>query len=102
MEIEGPAYIQIMVPCIPGWKVPPDQTMQIGKLGAQTGLYPLLEYIDGKLANKQKVPAKQPKVDAYLKLQGRFAHLFKSPEGKAQIKHIQKLANENIKRYGLK
>jgi len=102
LEYEGPGYIQILSPCIPGWRVKPDQAIKIGKLAAQTGLYPLLEYVNGELVNKLKVGAKQPKVEEYLKPQGRFSHLFKSEEGKKQLKFIQGLANENIKRYGLK
>ncbi len=100
--IDGPTYIQILVPCVPGWKTPPDQTIRISKLAAETGLYPLLEYENGQLTNVSKVPAKTPKVDKYLKTQGRFAHLFKDKFGKEQIKHIQSIADENIKIYGLK
>jgi pyruvate ferredoxin oxidoreductase beta subunit len=95
--IEGPGYIQILVPCIPGWRIKPDQTIQVGKLAAQTGLYPLLEYIDGKLVDKTKVPTPTPNVEEYLKLQGRFSHLFKSKQGQKQISFIQKIADRNIK-----
>ncbi|MCK7512905.1 MAG: hypothetical protein MZV70_58710 [Desulfobacterales bacterium] len=38
--------------------------------------FPSTRYVDGKITNVQKVPAKKP-VDEYLKLQGRFRHLFK-------------------------
>lgn len=102
METEGPAYIQIMVPCIPGWKIKPESTLQIAKLGAETGLYPQLEYINGELSSKTKLPDKPKKVEEYLKPQGRFSHLFKSAEGKKQIKFIQRIANANIEKYGLK
>jgi pyruvate ferredoxin oxidoreductase beta subunit len=101
LEIEGPGYIQIMVPCIPGWKIKPDQTIMLGRLAAQTGLYPQLEYINGQLANKTKIPAKHPNVEEYLKLQGRYSHLFKTEQGLAQVKHIQELADANIKKFGL-
>jgi len=100
-KTEGPAYLQILTPCIPGWRLKSDLTLQAGRLAAQTGLYPLLEYTNGDLAGKMAVPKPAPKVDEYLKLQGRFAHLFKSKRGQEQIKHIQELANYNIKKYGL-
>jgi pyruvate ferredoxin oxidoreductase beta subunit len=80
VETGGPAYIQIMAPCIPGWRVKPDEAIKIGRLGAQTGLYPLLEYVNGELTGKMKVGPKPPKAEEYLKLQGRFAHLFKDPK----------------------
>lgn len=100
VETEGPAYLQILVPCIPGWKIKPDQTLQIGKLAAQTGLYPILEYINGKLANKLTLTKKTP-IEKYLQPQGRFSHLFKTPAGKKQLKHIQEIADANIAKYGL-
>lgn len=102
LSIPGPTYIQIMTPCVPGWKIDSSQTIQVGKLAVQTGLYPLLEYENGKLIKTSNIPSPQPKVEKYLKPQGRFAHLFNTKQGKEQIKYIQKLANENIKKYGLK
>lgn len=102
VEVDGPSYIQILVPCIPGWKTEPSQTIKIGKLAAQTGLYPLLEYENGELTKVMKVGEKSPKVEEYLKKQGRFAHLFKTKQGKEQIKLIQEIANKNIEKYGLK
>ncbi len=100
MEVNGPAYIQIMTPCIPGWRLKSDSAIKVSQLAANTGLYPRLEYINGKLI-APKIPKPQIKVDEYLKAQGRFAHLFKSKQGLEQIKLIQAAANENIKKYGL-
>jgi len=102
MEVEGPTYIQILVPCVPGWKTNSSKTLKIGRLAAQTGLYPLLEYKNGELGKVMKIGDKNPKVEEYLKTQGRFAHLFKTKQGREQIKYIQELANKNIKKYGLK
>jgi pyruvate ferredoxin oxidoreductase beta subunit len=100
LEVEGPAYIQILSPCIPGWKLKPSQAMLAGKLAVNTGLYPLLEYINGNLTNSSKITKKE-KVEEYLKIQGRFKHLFKTKQGLEQIKHIQKLADQNINKYNL-
>lgn len=102
LTIDGPAYIQILAPCVPGWRIKSDQAVSSGKLAAQTGLYPCLEYINGELTGKMKVPAATPKVDEYLKMQGRFGHLFKTPEGLEAIKQIQTQADKNIVKYGLK
>ncbi len=99
---DGPSYIQILVPCVPGWKTPPDQTIRVAKLAAETGLYPVFEFENGQLTKSMKVPVKTPKVEEYLKIQGRFAHLFKNANGKEQIKYIQSLADDNIRRFGLK
>jgi pyruvate ferredoxin oxidoreductase beta subunit len=101
MQIRGPKYIQILVPCIPGWGIDPGSTLKIGKLAAQTGLYPSFEYTDGQLTNAMKLPTPAPTIEDYLKAQNRFSHLAKSPEGKKQIEQLKLIAQENIKKYGL-
>ena len=97
----GPAYVQILTPCVPGWKIESNQAIKLAKLATLTGIYPSVEYVDGKLTDAIKLPAKKVLVEEYLKPQGRFKHLFKSERGKEQIAYIQKLANENIKKYNL-
>jgi pyruvate ferredoxin oxidoreductase beta subunit len=101
IETEGPAYIQIMAPCIPGWGIKTSEAMQVAKLAVQTGLYPLVEYVDGQLTNVSKIP-EPVKVEEYLKMQTRFKHLFASDAGKKEIEQIQCLADKNIEKYGLK
>ena len=97
----GPSYLQIMVPCVPGWKTEPSQTIKIGELAALTGLYPVLEYENKELVSKIKTKKPRIKVEKYLETQGRFKHLFKNAEGKKQIKFIQEIADNNIKKYNL-
>lgn len=95
LTVNGPSYLQILSPCIPGWKINNDEAVMMGKLAVQTGLYPLLEYTDGRLtASSVKADFVPKPVKEYLKPQGRFKHL--RPE---DITAIQKLAAENIKRY---
>lgn len=101
IDQSGPAYIQILSPCIPGWKIKANEALSVGQLAVQTGLYPLLEYENGQLRNKSILDKNKKSVKEYLKIQGRFSHLFKNKKGKEQIKEIQKLANSNIKKYGL-
>jgi pyruvate ferredoxin oxidoreductase beta subunit len=102
VETQGPAYIQILSPCVPGWHIKPEETMRIAKLAAQTGLYPLLEYENGELTNKLKVQPDGPKAEDYLKPQGRFKHLFKTEQGQEQLQFIQQIADYNIEKYGLR
>lgn len=93
----GPSYIQILSPCIPGWGINYDEAAMMGKLAVKTGLYPLLEYADGKLRASSINANFQPEpVASYLKSQSRFKHL-----GDVEIAHIQMLAQENIKKYQL-
>lgn len=101
-EINGPSYIQILTPCIPGWKIESNQTIKLAKLATQTGLYPVIEYIDGELISSLKINQPQIPVEEYLKQQGRFKHLFKNENNKKQIEFIQQIADRNIEKYNLK
>jgi len=95
-SIKGPKYIQIHVPCPLGWRYESAFTTEVGKLAVETGLYPLFEYENGVL-NSRKITPKP--VEEYLKAQGRYKHLLNNPE---EIKKIQDIADNNIKKYGLK
>ncbi len=97
----GPSYLQILVPCIPGWKIEPNQTINLAKLAALTGIYPVVEYVDGQLGEVIKSPDNRPPVEDYLKPQGRFKHLFQNGGNKEQLSHIQNLADKNVKKYNL-
>ena len=101
MATEGPSYLQILVPCIPGWKIEPNQTIALAKLAALTGIYPVVEFVNGQLAEVIKTTGQRPPVEDYLKPQGRFKHLFKNGGNKEQLAYIQKLADENVKKYNL-
>ncbi len=100
LSIEGPKYIHIMAPCPLGWGHHGELTVKICRLAKDTGLFPIYEIIDGKMTNVRKIPAKVP-VEEYLKLQGRFSHLFKKGGSKEIIAEIQEIANQNIERYNL-
>lgn len=97
-SIKGPKYIQIHVPCPLGWRHEPGLTLDIAKLAVETGLYPLIEFENGNLTAKRKLNVVKP-VEEYLKGQGRFKHLLKSPD---EIAKIQAIADANIARYSLK
>lgn len=74
LEIKGPAYIQILAPCIPGWGIKTDEAVEIGKLANQSNFYPLLEYLNGELISGGLNPEETAEKykEAYIKKQGRF------------------------------
>ncbi len=100
LEIHGPKYIQIYVPCPLGHRHASNMSIKLAKLIVQTGLYPLCEWENGELTKVKKFTKFVP-VEEYLKPQRRFAHLFK-PGAEEALKAVQEYANWNIKRYGLK
>ncbi|MBM3246127.1 MAG: pyruvate ferredoxin oxidoreductase [Candidatus Omnitrophica bacterium] len=97
VSIKGPKYIQVHVPCPLGWRHEPALSLEVGKLAVETGLYPLFEYEAGVLVSQKKITPRP--VEEYLKVQGRFKHLLDKPE---QVKLIQAIADNNIKKYNLK
>lgn len=99
-SIRGPKYIHILAPCPLGWGFSPSLTIEIARLATETGLFPLYEYENGKLISVRKIGKRKP-VEEYLRLQGRFAHLFEREEGKGIIAQIQAIADQNIERFGL-
>jgi len=101
LELKGPKYIQILVPCVPGWKTEPMFTIKIARLAQQSGHYPVVEYINGEITNVMKVKDTRPKVKEYLEYQRRFKHLFKTEQGKKVIEKLQKIADENVLKYNL-
>ena len=100
MEIRGARYIHVHVPCPLGWGTETDQTIQLARLAAETGLFPLFEAIDGAVVRSTPIRKQQP-VEAYLQLQKRFRHLFKPAIRSDIIARIQRMADENIRQFGL-
>ncbi len=100
LQVNGPSYIQVNAPCITGWTFEAGTTVEISRLAVETGLWPLLEWENGELAGAKKI--RRPKaVEEYLKIQGRYKHLFKKPDGSDAIKEIQSIADANIAKYNL-
>ncbi len=102
LNFNGPTYVQILVPCVPGWGINSKDTITLGKLAHQTGLWPIFEAEYGEIVSVMSPPKNRPKVEEYLKLQKRFAHLFKDKKGKEGIKKIQKIADKNTEKYNIK
>jgi pyruvate ferredoxin oxidoreductase beta subunit len=86
-KMHGPRMLILFSPCPPGWHFDPQDSIHIGKLAVNTGIWPLKEYMDGKVTHT-KVPKKRLPVEDYLKTQNRFAHLFK-PGNEGVIREIQ-------------
>lgn len=100
MEFRGPRFLHFLMPCPLGWRFPAEKTIKISKLAVQTGIFPLFEMEDGVVTKVTPIGKKTP-VEEYLKLQGRFRHLFATDAGKNELGAIQKLADKNIEKYNL-
>jgi pyruvate ferredoxin oxidoreductase beta subunit len=101
MRVHGARYLHVHVPCPLGWGTPSDQTIGIARLAVESGLFPLFEAEYGELSRSTRIRHQVP-VEAYLKPQKRFAHLFQ--EGRVDVDtlaRIQAVADRNIARFHL-
>ena len=72
--IEGPAYLHILSVCPTGWRSTPENSIKLGRLAAETGVFPLYEIERGQYRLNVDFPKLRP-LKEYTKLQGRFRHL---------------------------
>ncbi len=98
-ETKGPTYVQIHASCCTGWYFDSSLGVEVVRLAVETALYPIFEIVDGELGKVHKI--KQKPVEEYLRMQKRFAHLFKDERGRDEIAKIQAIADENVRKYGL-
>ena len=88
MSMKGPRMLIALSPCPTGWDYDPQETVNIGKLAVKTGIWPLKEYVDGKVIHT-KIPRERKPVEDYLQLQGRYKHLFEPERNDQLINEIQ-------------
>ena len=93
-KIKGPSYIHILSVCPTGWRSPSNQTITMGRLAVETGIFPVYEIENGKYTLNFDYPKLRP-VEDYLKLQGRFRHLTK--ENIAEIQEHVLMEYDRIK-----
>ncbi len=91
--MSGPRMLIALAPCPTGWDYDPKLSVEIGRLAVQTGVWPLKEYIDGEVVHtripKKDKSGQRTPVEEYLKLQGRFKHLFYPQRDEQGIAEIQ-------------
>ena len=87
-QMQGPRMIIALSPCPTGWQYDPKESVNIGKLAVKTGVWPLKEFVDGKVVHT-RIPRQRMPVEDYLQLQGRFSHLFKPEKNASIIAEIQ-------------
>ncbi|MBW2282405.1 MAG: pyruvate synthase [Deltaproteobacteria bacterium] len=86
--MRGPRLLIALSPCPTGWSYEPKDSVEIGRLAVETGVWPLKEYVDGRVVHTRR-PRKRVPVEEYLRLQGRFAHLFEPERNDALLDEIQ-------------
>ena len=100
MELHGARYIHVLVTCPLGWGSASKDSIRIARLATESGLFPLFEGAQGDVTSVTKIRRKVP-VDEYLRLQGRYAHLFNPVRRDDVIARLQARADRNVERFGL-
>jgi 2-oxoisovalerate ferredoxin oxidoreductase beta subunit len=72
-DLTGPRFLHVFTPCPPGWKFDTSESIELGKLATDSGVFPLYEFEDGKYRVTRKGGALKP-VAEYVRAQGRFRH----------------------------
>jgi len=92
LEVEGPAFIHVIQPCVAGWRIDSAKAVEVARLAVQTAMWINYEIDHGEFRVTTRVPKRKP-VREYLKLQGRFRHLTDK-----EIEEIQKFVDKEVKR----
>jgi pyruvate ferredoxin oxidoreductase beta subunit len=100
MGIHGARYIHVFVPCPLGWGSASKDTIRIARLVKECGLFPVFEAEHGVVTGVSKIRRRVPVIE-YLKLQRRYAHLFKGEPNTEVLDRLQAAADRNIERFGL-
>jgi pyruvate ferredoxin oxidoreductase beta subunit len=100
MAIRGARYLHVLVPCPLGWGAAASDTIRVARLAHETGLFPVFEAEDGEVTSVLPI-RRQVRVEEYLRLQRRYAHLFGDRPRRDVIDRLQELADRNIRRFGL-
>jgi pyruvate ferredoxin oxidoreductase beta subunit len=102
LAIKGPTFIHLHAPCPLGWGHDGSLSVEVARLAVQTGLFPLLEVERGQVISVMPIRNVRPVTD-YLKLQGRFSHLFRAdPKAREELEHLQALADHNVELFKLR
>jgi pyruvate ferredoxin oxidoreductase beta subunit len=86
--MDGPSFINILVPCPLGWGYPSEKTVEMAELAVETCFWPLYEY-EKDSYHLNYMPIEKKPVVEWLKGQDRFRHLFK-PENQNILEEFQK------------
>ncbi len=74
LATNGPAFLNVLTPCQPGWEYPPAELVAVAALAVETRYWPLYE-VEAGVHRMTFVPRTPVPVRAWLETQGRFRHL---------------------------
>ncbi len=88
LDVDGPAFINVLMPCTVGWHFDPEKAIEMAKNAVETNFWPLFEVEDGVYKINHRPKERLP-IEEWLKPQGRFRHLFK-PGNEETVAELQR------------
>jgi len=92
VEVDGPAYLHVLAVCPTGWRSAGEETIRLGRLAAECGVFPLYEVDQGRYTINLD-PGELKPMKEYLGIQGRFRHL--KPE---DLEYIENRIHTNFEK----
>lgn len=96
LDTDGPTFINVLQPCVPGWRYDPYQSIDLARLAVQTHYWPLYEVVDGNYRITVKPKEVKPLAE-WLKPQGRFRHLL-HPDNRDVLGRLEQEVSERWER----
>jgi len=85
LDLTGFRFLHVLAPCPTGWKSEPALGIELVRLAVRSGLYPVVEIVDGrKLVINHEPDFSKEALELYLSLQMRFQRSGLSAEGLAE------------------
>ncbi len=94
---DGPAFINVISPCPRGWRHDSSMSIEVAKMAVETCYWPLYEVRNGTEWTLNYKPKKKRPVTDWLKMQGRFRHLF-TPQFEYVLDELQAKVDEEWER----
>ncbi len=90
LEIDGPAFINILQPCHRGWRCKTEDSIELARMAVETRWWQLYEVDHGQWKVNYK-PKETVPVTEWFKTQGRFKHLLDGKQDEIVAWHQQRV-----------
>jgi pyruvate ferredoxin oxidoreductase beta subunit len=109
VQMNGPSFLNVLSTCTRGWGFPPEKAVSMAQLAVQTCYWPLYEVVEDAWSltyePEPRTPEERAKwgrygldITEWLKLQGRFGHLFQRENGQLFVRPEHKELVAEIQR----
>ena len=89
---EGLVYLHVFNPCLTGWGIRAEQSIEVCRAAVESNYFPLYEVVHGKFTISREFPSPRP-VSEYVRMMKKYAHL-----GEEEIADIQRLVDTKWER----